>query len=382
MNVLIYGNTETSPALRHELPLAIGDPFLYLESDGGRRAVVTNALEEVRIAQAAPDIERLLGDELGRDQLIASGRSRSEVETELCRRAVAALSIDTAAVPPDFPLALADRLRASGVELNPDEELFAQRRRRKTALEVAGVRRAAATAIQAMQEVAGLLREAQVQDDQLYRAGEPLTSETVRARIRELCARMGSPAPPDIMVKPMGPDPRIGHYQGFGPLPADSPILVDLWPRDEESGCWADMTRTFVRGEVSDQIGELHELVMTAHERACAAARPGVNGGELYGIVCDVFEAAGHPTQRTKRPGEPLREGFYAGLGHGVGLEVHEPPVLGRSGNQQLIAGDIIAVEPGLVARPIGGVRVEDLLIVAEAGAENLTGGFPHQLAV
>ena len=128
------------------------------------------------------------------------------------------------------------------------------------------------------------------------------------------------------MVKPMGPDAHIGHFPGSGPLPADTPILIDLWPRDEESGCWADMTRTFVRGEISEAIAELHMLALNAHERACEAVRPGVTGVELYGLACEVFEAAGHPTQRTKAPGETLREGFYCGLGHGVGLEVHEAP--------------------------------------------------------
>jgi Xaa-Pro aminopeptidase len=196
-----------------------------------------------------------------------------------------------------------------------------------------------------------------------------------------VCSRAGAPAPADIMVKPMGPQPKIGHDPGAGPLPANTPILIDLWPRDEESDCWADMTRTFVRGEISDAIAELHTLVLTAHEQACAAARPGVTGLELYGIACEVFEGAGHPTGRTKRPDETLREGFYHGLGHGVGLQVHEGPALGRTGSEPLIAGDVIAVEPGVVVASLGGVRVEDLLVVGESGAESLTASFPYDLA-
>jgi Xaa-Pro aminopeptidase len=141
------------------------------------------------------------------------------------------------------------------------------------------------------------------------------------------------------------------------------------------------MTRTFVRGEISDQIAGIHALVLTAHERACAAVRPGVSGYEVYGVAADVFEAAGHPTGRSKRAGETLREGFYHGLGHGVGLEVHEAPSLGRTGgNELLIAGDVIAVEPGTVVRTVGGVRVEDLLVVTERGAESLTASYPYDL--
>ena len=379
MNILIYGDTERSPTLRHEVPLTIGDPFLYLESDE-RRAVLTNALEDVRIARAAPDLERLLVDDFGRDEMVAAGYPRIEIELEVCVRAAAALSIRAAAVPPEFPLALADRLRGSGVELTPDEALFSERRRRKTEAEMAGIRRATDAALNAMGEAATMLRDATIRGDDLWHGGEQLTSEAVRARIREVCGRAGAPAPADIMVKPMGPDPGIGHDPGSGPLPAHAPVLIDLWPRDELSGCWSDMTRTFVRGDISDPVAEIHALVLDAHEQACAAIRPGVTGVEVYGVACDVFERAGHRTGRTKRPGETLREGFYHGLGHGVGLEVHEAPALSRTGTDPLVASDVLAVEPGTVVRAIGAVRVEDLLIVTDDGSERLTGAFPYEL--
>ena len=380
MNVLIWGDTETSPALRHEVPLAIGDPFLYLESDG-RRAVVTSVLEDARLARVDPDLERLLNEELGRDELIAAGWPASQIELEVAVRATERLGIREAIVPLEFPVALADRLREGGVDLNPDERTFTERRRRKTATEMAGIRRAANAALAAMGEAASMLRAAEIRDQQLWLDGARLTSESVRARIREVCNRAGAPAPADIMVKSEGPNPAIGHDPGAGPLPAHTPILIDLWPRDEASDCWADMTRTFVRGEISDAIAELHALVLTAHERSCAAVKPGIPGVELYGIACDVFETAGHPTARTKRPGETLREGFYHGLGHGVGLQVHEAPALGRSGTEPLIAGDVIAVEPGTVLAALGGSRVEDLLVVTERGFESLTGAFPYDLA-
>jgi Xaa-Pro aminopeptidase len=380
MNVLIWGDTETSPALRHEVPLSIGDPFLYLESDG-RRAVVTNALEEARIAHVAPELERMLIESLGRDELIATGAPLLEVDLEMWTRAVERMGIGQAMVPPEFPVALADRLRDRGVKLTPDEEMFTERRRHKTAAEMAGIRRAATAALAAMGEAAGILRAADIRDADLWLDGDRLSSEAVRARMREVCDRAGAPAPADIIVKPEGPHPAIGHDPGSGPLPAHTPISIDLWPRDEASDCWADMTRTFVRGEISDAIVVLYDLVLTAHERSCAAVRPGVLGVEVYGIACDVFEAAGHPTLRTKPPGETLREGFYHGLGHGVGLQVHEAPSLGRSGHQPLVAGDVIAIEPGTVVPAVGGCRVEDLLVVTEHGSESLTASFPYDLA-
>jgi Xaa-Pro aminopeptidase len=380
MNLLIWGDTETSPALRHEVPADIGDPFLYLESNG-RRAVVTNALEETRIARVAPGLERILTDELGRDELIGEGRSWIEIEQEMCVRAAERLGIRDAVVPPEFPIAIADSLRGAGISLAPDDAPFTERRRQKNAAEMAGIRRATDAGLEAMRAAAAMLREAEIRGEGLYsRDGEPLTSEMVRAAIREVCGRAGAPAPADIMVKTMGPDPHIGHDPGSGPLAAHTPILIDLWPRDEESGCWSDMTRTFVRGDINDAVAELHALVLSAHERSCAAIRPGIRGVELYGIACDVFEAAGHRTGRTKAAGETLREGFYHGLGHGVGLQVHEAPILGRTGSEPLIAGDVVAVEPGTIVRSLGGVRVEDLLVVTDDGAVSLTRALPYDL--
>jgi Xaa-Pro aminopeptidase len=376
---LIYGDTVRSPAMRHEVPLGIGDPFLYLETDG-RRVVVTNALEDDRIAEAVPELERLLADELGLDELIAQGLQREVVYREVFARAVDRVGIRAAIVPPEFPIALADRLREAGVELTPDDGEFEARRRSKTAAEMAGIRRATEAGLAGLAECARAMREASIDGDQLRSNGEVLTSEIVRARVREVCARAGAPAPEDIIVAPMRPGDAVGHESGSGPLPAHAPICIDLWPQDEASGCWSDMTRTFVRGDVSDALGQLHTLVLEAHERACAAVRPGVPGVEVYGVACDVFEAAGHPTQRTKAPGETLRHGFYFGLGHGVGLDVHEAPALGRTGREPLIAGDVIAVEPGTVDPDHGGMRVEDLLVVTEDGYENLTASFPYDL--
>jgi len=379
MDVLIFGDTESSAALRHELPLAVTDPFLYLEA-GGRRAALTNVIEEQRIAAAAPDVQLLLVDAFGRDQLIAEGRSPQEIERELCLRAAAALGVREAHVPPEFPLALADHLRSAGISLTADDRVFEERRRRKSAAELAGIRRAAGAALAAMAEAARLLREASVDGGMLVHGTQPLTAELVRARMREACAAAGCAAPPDIMVRPVLPELGSAHDPGAGQLPAGTPIEVDLWPRDEASGCWADMTRTFVRGEVSDAIAELYALVLEAHRRACATARPGVTGVELYGVACTVFEAAGHPTARTKKADASLREGFFFALGHGVGLEVHEPPYIGRSGSEPLVAGDVIALEPGTYVAGLGGARVEDLLLVTEDGCENLTAAFSYSL--
>jgi Xaa-Pro aminopeptidase len=376
-DLLVYGDTERSAAMRHEIPLAIGDPFLYVET-GGRRIALTNTLERDRLARAVPDVELVLGEELGRDELIGAGMPRHEIDLELCARLCGRLGLHVAAVPPDLPIALADRLRADGIELRADNDLFEQRRRVKSAAELAGIRRAQAAATAGIAAGAALLREAEVAGDELRRGGEPLLAEQVRAAIRDACAERGAPAPPDVIVARSDRFPG-GHDPGHGPLAPGVPITVDLWPRDEESGCWADMTRTFVVGEPSPATVEMHALSVEALHRSLAAARPGVRGRELYDIACDVFEAAGHPTQRSKAPGETLTEGFYFSLGHGVGLEVHEAPGLGRTEAAPLVAGDVLAVEPG-TSRGGEAARVEDLVLVTDDGIENLT-DYPYDLA-
>ena len=372
---LFHGDTERSAAMRHELPVSIGDPFL-LGIVGGRMHVMASSLERTRIAAAAPDA--VLHDlaELGFYELLESGMSDHELDLELTSRAAAAMGVGEAVVDPEMPVAVADRLRADGIVMHPDHEAIAARRRVKSAAELAGIRRAQAAAEAGMSAAAALLRQAVIDGERLMLGDEVLTAGAVRAVLRDACKRSGAPAPPDVIVASVWQG--FGHEAGSGPLPASLPIGIDLWPRDELSGCWADMTRTFVVGEIGEAVRALEVLVREAMERAREAVRPGVTGRELHAMVCDVFESAGHRTQRTG-PGEDANEGFQFSLGHGVGLQVHEDPGLGQAGQSELVAGDVIAIEPGLWQRDIGEVRFEDLLLVTEDGSETLT-HYPYEL--
>jgi Xaa-Pro aminopeptidase len=374
--LLFYGDTERSPALRHELPVPIGDPFLLGIVDG-RLHVVASSLERTRIEATVPDAVLHHYDELGFRELLESGKNRHELELELTSRAAAAMGMREATVDPEMPVAVADRLRADGLVLHPDEGAIAARRRVKSVSELSGIRRAQAAAEAGMSAAAEVLRRAVADDGRLTVDGEVLTAEYVRAAVREACQASGAPAPSDIMVS--SPWSGYGHDPGSGPLPADLPVLIDLWPRDEASACWADMTRTFLVGEVSEQVRAMEALVLEAIERAREAVAPGITGRELHDRACDVFEPAGYRTQRTG-PGEDPNEGFQFALGHGVGLALHEPPGLGRTGHGPLVAGDVIAIEPGLWVREIGEVRFEDLLLVTEDGGETLT-QYPYDLS-
>jgi Xaa-Pro aminopeptidase len=374
-DLLLFSDTERSGALRHEIPIAIGDPFLFAEV-GGRAVVLTSSLEKERIAAARPDAELIDFADLGFHELLRGDQSRDEIILELVSRAVAQIGVREAIVDPEFPVAVADRLRADGVTLTPDHEQVALRRRAKSPAELAGIRRAQKAAEAGMAAAAAVLREAVVEGDRLVRDGEPLTAEQVRAALRDACAAAGAPAPGEVIVASVWQG--FGHEAGSGPLPANLPIEIDLWPRDEASGCWADMTRTFVVGEIDEATRRQEALVAEAFTKVREAVRPGVLGRDLHAIACDIFEAAGHRTQRTG-PGEDPNEGFQFSLGHGVGLDIHEDPGLGQLGRSPLLAGDVIAVEPGLWEREVGGVRFEDLLLVTEDGCEVLT-QYPYDL--
>ena len=372
--LLLYGDTERSAALRHEVPIAIIDPLLWALIDG-RTIVLTTDLERARIAARLPEAEILDFFDYGYKELRQGGMPSSEATREVVARVIRAIGLTEAVVPGEFPLGIADRLRADGVRLVVDNDTITARRRSKHGEELEGVRAAQRAAEAGMAAAEAMLAQAEPgADGRLHLDGEQLHAENVRAVLRAACAALGAPCPPDVMVASVWDG--YGHEPGSGPLPVGLPIEIDLFPRHERTACWADMTRTFVVGEPipehAELIAEQEELVRAALEEACGAVRPGVTGRELFDATCDRFEAAGYRTQRTG-PGENPEDGFQFSLGHGVGLEVHEEPVLGLGGESPLVPGDVLAIEPGLWDRRIGGVRFEDLVLVTDDGSELLT---------
>ena len=155
------------------------------------------------------------------------------------------------------------------------------------------------------------------------------------------------------------------------------PIVVDIFPRDLESGCWGDLTRTLCVGEPPEELVEWHQHVREAQRRATAAVRPGISGAELNQIAMDCLAEHGYPT---RHGGVEVEDGFAHYLGHGLGLDLHEAPTLDEGG-EVLIPGDVVTIEPGLYRRGFGGCRIEDVVYVTEDGYELLT-DCPYDLVV
>jgi Xaa-Pro aminopeptidase len=364
-----------SPEARHEVPVAIPDPVLYIERDGERHVVV-GSFEVPRVEALGSDLTPHAPEAFGYDDLMAQGIVRWEALQQTWVRAVRDLGVTSAVVPDVFPVELADRLREAGVEVRPERPLFVERRRAKNAFELVGIRRAQAAAEAGMRAGTELLRRAHSRDGRLVLDGEPLTCERLKAAVEAAFAAHECSA--EEMIVSHGAQTAIGHDMGSGAILEGEPIVFDLFPRDRETGCFADMTRTFVVGEPSEELRGYQELVKEALDLAIGRIRPGVRGDELMRAVCELFHEHGYKTPVHKERGEVLADGFFHGLGHGVGLEVHEEPSLGLNG-QELVAGDVVTVEPGLYRSGYGGVRLEDLVLVTEDGYENLT-DYPYGL--
>ncbi|HEY7004627.1 MAG TPA: Xaa-Pro peptidase family protein [Gaiellaceae bacterium] len=363
-DLLIYGDTIRSPELRHEVPVPIPDGFVYAEKDG-KRWVFVGSLEIPRI-EGLDGLVTVPLEDLGVDELVSKGIRWHDLEREIVLRACRKIGLDAAVTPRTFPLEKADFLRANGVSVEPDGDVFDIRRRAKNETELAGIRRAQKAAEQAMGAIRDRLREGDVTCEELQ--GVALRSFSESGVIA-----------PDMVIVSHGEQTAVGHEPGHGPVAAGEPVIADLYPQDPVSGCYADMTRTFCLGDPPEELVRQHALVREALELAQRAIRPGITGKDLHRMVAELFEEHGFPTQLSKDPERPLEDGFFHSLGHGVGLEVHELPALGRSG-EELVAGDVLAVEPGLYRKGFGGCRLEDLVLVTDDGAEVLT-DFPLDLA-
>jgi Xaa-Pro aminopeptidase len=375
-DMLIYGDTVRDSTMRHELPIIVPDPFLYAEA-GGARHVVVSSLERSRIEALDSGLDVHPFEEFGYDELLSGGVEPHDAVLEVLVRAAGSLGLGSAAVPGDFPLELADRLRASGVTLEVDRLLFETRRRVKSQAELAGIRRAQVAAEAGMRAAAELLRRAEPDGSGLVLDGDRLSCERLKEAIRAAVARFGATAG-DAMIVSHGAQTASGHDMGSGMIKAGEAVVIDLWPSDLDSACFADMTRTFVVGDAPEELRKYHELTRESLARSMDAVRAGAECRELHRLSCEPYERAGLPTQLTKAPGEVLEEGFYHSLGHGVGLEVHEAPRLGRAPDV-LVAGDVVTLEPGCYRQGFGGCRLEDLVLVTEDGAELLT-DFPYEL--
>jgi Xaa-Pro aminopeptidase len=373
----MFADSVRDPDLFFATGISVVDPFIYAEADG-KRVIVTSEIEADAARRNSRATDVWLGSSFGSRELVAEGMPWDEAQLEVLSRVVAKLGLDDVAVPPSFPVAAADHLRAKGITVRPDRKQFALRRRSKDEPALAGIRAAQRATEAAMARVVEILGSSTPKGDGLVFDGEELTAERVRAEVIATLRAHGCEGEPPITSP--GPQGAFVHELGTGPVRPGESLIVDIFPTHAESRFCADMTRTFCFGDAPEQLRHMHATVLEAVKRSTDAIRTGVNGRAVWEAACDAIETAGYRTERTVAKGETLDEDFFHGLGHGVGLEVHEAPNMGLSGDD-LIAGDVVTIEPGVYRKGFGGVRLEDLAVVRDEGAEVLT-DFPYDMEV
>jgi Xaa-Pro aminopeptidase len=352
------------------------DPFFAVYTPGETAALVSSleygrARKDGRLDRVA----RLTDYDLQEKRREHSPEKATElVQAEF----LADLGCESVAVGRDFPVGTADGLRNQDVAVVPDDEgIVGDIRAVKTEAEVDNVRTAQRANEAAMARAEALIAEATVDEDGvLHRPdGEVLTCEFVKQEIeisllRDDCAL-------DETIVACGEDAADPHDRGSGPIRADEFVIVDIFPKDKATKYHSDMTRTFLKGEPSETQREWYAVTDEARKAALDVVEAGATGDAVNQAVIDVYQDASYPTIFTD-PG--TETGFIHSTGHGVGLDVHEGPSISRDG-EELQTGHIITIEPGLYDPGVGGVRIEDIVVVTEDGYENLV-DYPVELVV
>ena len=346
---------------------------------GGAWLVYFTSMEREEAARAeAGGVELIHPADFGMETLRREGKSREEILAAAVNSAFERAGTEAGRVvlagrpPAGSALALARTLEEGGGQPVSGRGLMLALRRRKTQREIEGIASAARATVAAFRSVAEALAESSVRERaELWLGEERVTGARVKALVAQVFAALGLEQPESSIVAP-AEEGATGHSTGTPErvLRAGESIVVDLFPRGL---LFADCTRTFCVGEPPEALARAHGLVLEALETSLEAVRPGVRGWTLHERVCRLFENKGFAAP-DKNPG--TQTGYFHLLGHGVGYELHELPSFRKTGpgTDELRAGDVVTIEPGLYDPEAGwGVRLEDLVVVTEDGKTNLT---------
>lgn len=362
---LFYSSPEIDADLLYVGRFRAPDPFLAIDAGDGTRIAVVSALEYGRARATSSfneisDLETLtksIRQQTGRDEIGIGDHVRFLMDR---------FEISDLVVSPCFPVGIFQQLKEQGLSVQVSKEPFVPERLRKSREEIEAIRdanRISATGIRRAEEI---LRESQIAHDHLVYRGVTLTSEILQQEIAIACLRAGGQANHTIAASGLQAcDP---HEIGQGPIRPNELIIVDVFPRASQSGYFGDMTRTFLKGTPTDAQTHLVETVLAVQQEALRNLRAGTNGRIARETCLKAFEDAGYPTRKT----EDGNEGFFHGLGHGLGLEIHEAPSMGRK-DEILNDSAVVTVEPGLYFPGIGGCRIEDVVAIHGDNAEMIS---------
>ena len=365
------GIPEINNSLYWRIGFCVGDPVALLEiptPDGSESILILRDIEMQR-ARCAARVDRVA---CPADYAPPGGLSgdretaTAQAAAECLRRA----GMSQAVGDRGLPLIFVDVARQAGISVECDRERWVVERRQKSDEEIAHLRDAQRVTEQAVRMGCELIASAAVRrDGVLLHDGEPLTSERVRAAIDHWLLDRGFSNLPAIIAG--GPDGGDCHNLGSGELRTGQPVIIDVFPRDRRTRYHGDCTRTVVHGDIPDEIRRMHAAVREAKAAAMRAVAPGVTGEQVHTATKTAILRAGFavglPTQQSPESYCALTHG----TGHGVGLDVHEPPLLDMKG-PPLLVGEVVTIEPGLYQKSLGGVRIEDMVVITPLGCETL----------
>lgn len=357
--VLIVGAPAGYSDLRYATGFFSFDPVIFLRTRQ-KQSLVVSPLDFGHVQRTVKNMEVLSFS----DFPIAK-----DSKTPACDRIIGLLNkknIRAITVPPYFPVGLASKLAAKGIVLSVAKETVLPEREIKTAKEIKHIIHSQKAAIKAMDAAIAMISEAKISRGQFLKIGnKPLTSEAVRDRIDNTARGFDCVCYGTIVA--CGAQAANPHETGWGTLKADKPIVIDIFPRHIASGYWGDLTRTIVRGAPSPEIQKMYSAVRDAQQAAISKIKTGVPAEKIHNIAVNLFKERGFFTGA--RNGKQV--GFIHGIGHGIGLEIHENPSI-RPVKTKLKEGNVITVEPGLYYHDCGGIRIEDIVLVTRAGSRIL----------
>jgi len=370
-NVVLYAASESDADILYPTGFFAPDPFLFIQK-GRSRILVMSDLELDRARQQA-SVDRVLSwSKLARP---IEARGRAATTADVIAQALEGLRLRRVEVPRNFPLGLAMELDARGVRLELGPDPFWPERAVKTPGEVRAVEAALRAAEAGLLAGIEALKACRIgRDGYLRRQRRRFSVRDLRSVVNQRILAEGCVpahticAPGDQAVDP--------HEEGHGPIRAHTPIVMDIFPRSESSGYFGDLTRTVVRGRASQRLHELYAIVHHGVRLGHSRIRDGAEGQQIHQEIQALFERHGFKTGVQNG----RMQGFFHGTGHGLGLEIHEAPSIGRR-PWVLKAGHVVTVEPGLYYLGLGGVRIEDVALVTKTGSRNLT-RVPKQLEI
>jgi Xaa-Pro aminopeptidase len=362
--ILLYAASEGDSNMLYAAGFFVPDPFIFFQHKKLRYVVMSDL--EIDRAKKQAKADRVLSLSLYQRKLRKLGKSPAGV-IDILDLIFRERGIRSVIVPAAFSALLADQLRAKGYSVQIKRDPFWPKRETKNNLEVKQITESLRIARLGLEAgIRMLKRTAAKRDGYLYLNGTRLTSEMLKTAVNTTITAQGwLPSHTIISSGNQCVDP---HHEGTGPIKANTSIIFDIFPRSQHNGYFGDLSRTVVRGRASEKLKEIYATVQAGQQIGYEQIRDGVNGKEVHQNILNMFAARGFPTGRING----RMQGFFHGTGHGLGLDIHEPPRIAPI-DAILRTGHVVTVEPGLYYLGVGGVRLEDVVVVQRKGNRNLT---------